>query len=185
MAAVIAAIVAAALAGAIALYRERRIELRALLVGARVVSSALLEASLSLDVTADRPGLTGHHAIELVDSFQGEKALVESWEAHRAILAAHLPLEHWRRIVIALRHFRLIGALEKADKDTILRVSHDLTAGSTLLYQYASRAGWFRNPGRSSKVRLPPYSGEFSDTEIEALWRERKRGFTEGKAHND
>jgi len=87
VAAVIAAIGAAFLAGAIALFREHRQQQRRLLVAARVRNATFEVASLSIESSVSTNGW------ELFNAVPGESSFSAAWEAYKADLAGHLT---WR-----------------------------------------------------------------------------------------
>jgi len=92
MAAVIAAILAAFLAGTIALYREWRLEARRLRVAARI-----MEATVALAARGIRVALEGE-SWDAVDEAPGKETFERVWEAHRDVLAGHLRRNDWNSV---------------------------------------------------------------------------------------
>ncbi|HEY8817147.1 MAG TPA: hypothetical protein VIP57_18860 [Candidatus Dormibacteraeota bacterium] len=92
MTAVVAAILAASLAGAIALYRERRIEARRLRVAARITEATIALAARGTRVT------TEGESWDALDEAPGKQTFERVWEAHRDILAGHLQRNDWNSV---------------------------------------------------------------------------------------
>jgi len=99
MTAVAAAIVAAFLAGAIALYRERRLEARRLKVAARLLSAAITLAAAATSVTAREDSWN------VLDEIPGKDTFQETWGEHSAILAGHLSRADWQSVEKATRNY--------------------------------------------------------------------------------
>jgi type II secretory pathway pseudopilin PulG len=139
MAAVIAASLAALLAGAIALYRERRLEARRLRVAARVVQ-AMIEEVLALVITASKGGLS----VEKVWFALPREEIVRLWTEHRDVLAGHLSRQEWITTQAAISDYLKVFAGEPTpgnDPDWIkflVRRSEQLTAAREALDHYRS-----------------------------------------------
>jgi len=92
MAAVVAAITAAFLAGAIALFRERLLETRKLRVAARILESTLALAYSGVHVAADSDSW------DILDKTPGKDSLRQTWEKYGDILAGHLKRPDWELV---------------------------------------------------------------------------------------
>jgi hypothetical protein len=103
MAAVLAAILAAFLAGAIALYRERRLEARRLRVAARVVQATIAEAMTNWMMVSQ-----GKLSWKQFGLNPAKGDIVESWDQHRDILAGHLCREEWTAIQDAISGYLML-----------------------------------------------------------------------------
>lgn len=151
MAPIIAAIAAAFLAGSVALYRERRQELRSLLVAGRVMGNTFLEASAVIghlseseewDISGEPGGLTSFSA---------------AWEEHRNVLAAHLTRPQWASVESAARRYLLAMAQQgQAPPSRFAKQLSDtadsLLAAAATLAAYSEKVGAVRNPGRGSQA---------------------------------
>jgi len=151
MASVVTAVVAAFLAGAIALFRERRRELRSLLVAARVVRQLMLSTSVNFQDAAN----SEYAAREALMNVPGRKVFNTVWEAHRDTLAGNLTDLQWPNLQIAVNsYFLAIGLLEGApDRLTsseLFAAAGHLSTAALTLEPFCRKTGFLRNPGRSS-----------------------------------
>lgn len=107
MAAVLAAILAAFLAGAIALFREYRLEVRRLRIAARVMESTFIIALASVEV------VSGAEDWATFDEAPGREAFERVWEAHRDVLAGHLNRRDWDTVQAAARNYLLTFYIDR------------------------------------------------------------------------
>lgn len=96
MAAVIAAIAAGFLAGAVALFREHRIQERQLLVAARVMDEVLATARRGINVSLATDGWAPMNFLPTHNSF------LQAWETYREDLAGHLEYAEWQKLTSAI-----------------------------------------------------------------------------------
>jgi hypothetical protein len=180
MTAVIAAIVAAAIAGGIALYRERRIELTRLLVAARVLSAEMARVGMVVDGGAemDQPKVAG--AVWLLDEFvESGEPLTKAWEGHREVLAAHLRAKEWEKVERAIRSVALLKVMVGAERDAeharslIVGTAHDLHASADLLFRYSKWTGILFSPGRVNRHPPHPSINEISAERVRCEWQKR------------
>jgi len=108
MAAVAAAIVAAFLAGAIALFRERRLEARRLRVAARITQATLMEA-----LNNARNVSSGNVRWSNFMLKPSEQEIVKAWSDHREILAGHLSRSQWTSVYVGFHAYLLLFHLGK------------------------------------------------------------------------
>jgi hypothetical protein len=101
MAAVIAAILAAFLAGAIALYREWRQEKRRLQVAARIMEGTVALAARGTRVAS------GSKSWEVLDEAPGKDTFEQVWGAHRDVLAGHLQRAQWDAVQTGATNYLL------------------------------------------------------------------------------
>ncbi|HKO39533.1 MAG TPA: hypothetical protein VJU14_14305 [Solirubrobacterales bacterium] len=113
MAAVVAAILAAFLAGAIALFRERRLEARRLRIAARVVK-ATVEDALVVSVLVSE----GKFSWEKMCAVLSKEELSQLWDAHRDVLAGHLSREEWISTQGAISRWMRIFLAEPSTPDS-------------------------------------------------------------------
>lgn len=148
---VVTAIVAGVLAGAIALYRERRIELAALLVAARVMSTSLKTVGGFVQAAS-----TGELEPELLGDAPGVESAFATWERHRDVLASNLRFDQWEVVEDAIWGVSLVLAVRESTEDslpTLLREhSDEMMRSALILSHYAHRAGRLSNPGRKAPV---------------------------------
>lgn len=157
---VITAIVAAALAGAIAVYRERRIELWRLVVAARVLLAALEGGFILLEVLRDSSLSIRWERFR----DRGDPEDVEAlWGQHREVLAAGLRRDQWEHVVHGVdAYLRVIThAVDRAhltdaeadptsgdNRDRFRSVQERVKVAGDVLRAYCERPGLFQNPGR-------------------------------------
>jgi hypothetical protein len=158
MAPVIAAILAGLVAGAVALYRERRLGLLRFLVAARVLSGLFSYSGAGLLVMALKP-----HSIkwDLLDETPGHDAFFEIWAEHRNTIAGHLSLAEWRDVDEAVTLYLMLHQLERSEPpahyhETFTYTATALDAGRQVLTSYCETAGHLRNPGRRALRRADP-----------------------------
>jgi hypothetical protein len=102
VAAVIAAIGAAFLAGAVALFREHRLQQRRLLVAARAVYSVFNMARIGLETAVS------HNEWAAANGVPGEESFARTWEESRGDLAAHLAWEEWVKVERAVQRYLVL-----------------------------------------------------------------------------
>lgn len=107
MAAVIAAVVAAFLAGAIALYRKRRLEIRRLRVAARVLQAEGVLAMVATELAQRSDSWKVFDETSRIGAFEN------AWEEHRDILAGHLPETAWSTVLSGVRSYLLYFHVER------------------------------------------------------------------------
>jgi hypothetical protein len=138
MAAVIAAILAAFLAGAVALFREHRLQQRRLLVAARVtydtfgVAANGIRSSLNTNKWA------------LFNALPGETSFSTTWETYKGDLAGHLTWEEWGPIEKAVSHYLAIRTMSQDNspehaRSVLDRTQAALEEGREFLYPYCER----------------------------------------------
>jgi hypothetical protein len=118
MAAVIAAILAAFLAGAIALFREHRLQQRRLLVASRVTYN-------TFEVAAN--GIRGSlrtNRWPLFNALPGDASFSNTWETYKGDLAGHLTWEEWGNIEKAVSRYVAVRTMSQdnspADAQSVL-----------------------------------------------------------------
>lgn len=138
MAAVIAAILAAFLAGSVALFREHRLQQRRLFVAARV-----LEASFGVASQSIKSSVKGNHWAAF-NSLPSIESFAEAWDASKADLAGHLAWEEWGQVEKAVNIY-LAGrtmqqeGLPEASEEVLLGIRMILENGRTTLRPYCER----------------------------------------------
>jgi hypothetical protein len=167
---VVTGIVAALLAGAVALFRERRLELQRLLVAARVVGSLFTTSGniLHAFATAD-----ADYSLGSVNEIGGILELANTWAEHRDVLAAHLNKAEWDKVARAVESYHAVmpvgntgkgssaGALDFFARD-------DLKAAAATLKPYCDHAGFLRNPGhRASPMAIEEAKASLPEVEAE------------------
>jgi hypothetical protein len=159
---VVTAVVAALLAGAVALYRERREELAEFLVAVRVVRALFGDAAKFLQAFAEgdmEPDLSW----ATVDAATQALAFEATWSQHRERLARHLARNEWDTLAKAVTGYfvststSLAGEISRAPFDLCER---DLRTAAMTLEPYCDHAGLLRNPGRRSRRALPVASAQ-------------------------
>jgi hypothetical protein len=103
MAAVAAAILAAFLAGAIALFRERRLEARRLQVAARITQATLMEALNNARNVSMGKVRWSNFVLK-----PSEQEIVGAWVGHRDILAGHLSRTQWTAVYIGFHSYLML-----------------------------------------------------------------------------
>lgn len=144
---VVTAIVAAVFAGAIAAYRERRLELAALLVAARVVGAALDSAIVDVELAAQEG-----FPIDFVPS------PIVAWVEHRSVLARHLGEEQWAAVGYGVGVIETLESFEgRTDLAGLIPEGADhVRRAIAVLDAYAKQAGRVHNPGRRALVPATP-----------------------------
>lgn len=145
---VITAVVAGFLAGAIALYRERRLELARLLVAARVLRASFLDAGRGIGIFAQGDAPVDR---ELFEATLGAFDLKEVWSDHREVLARHLKRREWDSISWAVTFYFVAtvpesGSPVAASQKVYSGAEAELHAAADALSPYCQRAGFLRNP---------------------------------------
>lgn len=159
MAAVVAAIIATFLAGGIALYRERRLELANLLVAARVVSISLATSAQVLELLVQG----GQEQVDLLSEVPAIDQFPAVWAEHRTALARHLTGDQWEGLVDAAERLQMVSWAARSPGSNAINAAAMRTAAKLLrladsvLRAYGKRAGVWRNPGR--KTHAPPGGG--------------------------
>jgi hypothetical protein len=152
---VITAIVAALFAGAVALFREQRLELRRFLVATRVVGAVLQEGSKSMSILSF-PDFDWEWSV--VDGVAASLNVPDIWHQHRDVLASHLSRQEWHLVATAIAtSVRVLASVERrktpADLHALFESCMDeMHAAALILSAYCARAGMLRNPGH--KVHL-------------------------------
>jgi hypothetical protein len=137
MAAVIAAIGAAFLAGAIALFREHRLQQRQLLVAARVIDATFDMAQAGINTSLSRDDWYPFNEIPGRDSF------FAAWEAHKADLAGHLTWSEWLDVARAVNFYFVLAAFDQrnspmAEQEVMNRTTAELGNGTKILRPYCT-----------------------------------------------
>jgi hypothetical protein len=158
---VITAIVAAVLAGGVAIYRERRIELWKLVVAARVLLASLQDAFLLLEVLRDESFDVRWERFLERDDWSGIEAV---WSQHRETLAAGLSRSQWNQVVFGVEAY--FGAMRQAadrgrashedERDRFVRAQKHVKLASNVLGAYSERPGVLHNPGRRADAERAP-----------------------------
>jgi hypothetical protein len=105
MAAVLAAIGAALLAGWVALFREHRIQQRQLLVAARIMDEAFAKTQIAIDVSRESDDWKPINLIPTSEEF------VDAWDAVRTDLAGHLKFQEWNAVAGAVASCEVIRGM--------------------------------------------------------------------------
>ncbi|MFL5833082.1 MAG: hypothetical protein ACJ76B_03765 [Solirubrobacterales bacterium] len=137
MAAVVAAIGAAFLAGAVALFREHRLQQRNLLVAARV-----LFATFGVAANGIRTSLKTNEWPPL-NRLPGETSFSGAWETYRADLGGHLTWDEWNDVEGGVhRYLALMNMSQEKDPQnaeaTISSIADALDVGRQALYPYCT-----------------------------------------------
>jgi hypothetical protein len=138
MAAVIAAIIAGAFAGGVALLREHRIQERQLLVAARVVDEVLNIAESGIDVSLSSNGWEPFRSMPTPELFS------RSWEESRGDLAGHVDHREWNLLSYGVSAYKathstdFVGSPRDAE-DLLLEVRHALSEARKELKPYVSQ----------------------------------------------
>jgi|SRR5947209_4872252 len=150
MAPVIAAIVAAILAGLVAFTREVRLELRRLLVAARLTSEALSNAQVLCDAL-NQESEKKEPADWSEAQLTGE--LGDVWNEHKDVLADRLTNQEWLLVSRGINAYRMMvatplsPALIVGRGDTFRFTREALRAASFVLEPYCSETSGLRTPG--------------------------------------
>ena len=137
MTAVIAAILAAFLAGAIALFREHRLQQRRLLVAARVTFATFGVAANGIRTSLLADGWAPFNALPGGDSFS------VTWDTNKGDLAGHLTWEEWRRVETAVNRYSALTTMSQSESPDNVRgvmvpVQNALAEGSDALRPYCT-----------------------------------------------
>lgn len=137
MAAVVAAIGAAFLAGGVALFREHRLQQRNLLVAARV-----LFATFGVAANGARTSLKTDGWAPL-NRLPGEASFSGAWESFRTDLAGHLTWAEWVDVESAVhRYLALLNMSQdnppQSSEATISNIVKALEDGRKALYSYCT-----------------------------------------------
>lgn len=151
-ASIVAAITAAVMTGVIALYRDRRLELRNLLIATRVLSALFLDAAASLSVLGDAEAEAWW---SVLDALPGQEQFMRAWDEHRAVLAGHLTRNQWNVVDDAVRKYRLLTHLDRRRppchySSLSLDGQHRLEAAAATLRNYTHSAGFLWNRGETN-----------------------------------
>lgn len=154
MAAVIAAIAAAFLAGAVALFREHRLQQRQLLVAARVTDASFRRAANGMRDSLSSNGWAPFNRLP------GETSFSDAWDLHGGDLAGHLTWNEWLSVETAVSHYLAIRTMSQDDVPHVSRSVMDqaierLGEGSEALRPYCIRrlSAWRPLRGRLSGSR--------------------------------
>ena len=109
MTAVVAAIAAAFLAGAVALFREHRLQQRRLLVASRVTYATFDVAANGIRASLETNGWSPFDLLPRESSFSS------TWESHRGDLAGHLTWDEWGHIEKAVNGYLAVRTMSQAD----------------------------------------------------------------------
>lgn len=138
MAAVIAAIGAAFLAGAIALFREHRLQQRHLLIAARVMHATFGVAAQSIKTSIDG------NEWALFNAVPGETSFSAAWETYKGDLAGHLTWKEWRKVESVVSAYLALMAMtqesppQEEPKDVLSTVRAGLVVGQGVLRPYCT-----------------------------------------------
>lgn len=137
MAAVIAAIGAAFLAGAVALFREHRQQQRQLLVAARAMYATLGVATQAIDTAL------GSNGWALFNAVPGERSFPSDWETYKGDLAGHLTWDEWVAVERAVTGFEVLRTMKQDQapneaEDVLVRVRGWLVDGRDSLLPYCT-----------------------------------------------
>lgn len=138
MTAVIAAILAAFLAGAVALFREHRLQQRRLLVAARVTFANFSVARNGLKTSLSTDGWAPFNLLP------GRDAFSEAWNEYKGDLAGHLTWGEWLFVEDAVTRYLALGALSQEGEpsqagDVLERIVKALDGGRDALQPYCER----------------------------------------------
>jgi len=141
MAAVLAAIVAGFLAGAVAIYREHRLEQRKLLVASRVMDATFNVARGGIETS-----LHGDDW-EPLNAFPGRDSFLTAWESYKGDLAGHLSWREWKEVELAVSHYFTLVEMKQDDspktaevEEVLEKVKAALEKGRTALHPYCTRS---------------------------------------------
>jgi hypothetical protein len=135
MAAVVAAIGAAFLAGVVALYREFRQQQREFLVAARVVHATFNVASAAISTSLKSNGWAPFN------NMPGEASFSAAWDAYKGDLASHLNWSEWLDVEGAVTiYLALVNTKQDRPpqdaKDALSKVVDKLEMGQKSLQPY-------------------------------------------------
>jgi hypothetical protein len=138
VAAVIAAIAAAFLAGAVALFREHRAQQRRLLVAARATESSFRVASNSIKTSLGSGGW------QPFNQLPGRSSFAESWDSYKADLAGHLTWGEWLQVETAVNTYLAVGVMAQdeapRESEGVLTAAQEkLESGTRVLRPYCER----------------------------------------------
>ena len=133
MAAVVAAIGAAFLAGAVALYREFHQQQRDFLVAARVMHATFGVASLAIRTSLDSNGW------QPVNRMPGKTSFSTAWDSYKGGLAGHLTWSEWQEIETAVTlYLALMNTSQdhppQDAEDALREIEKSLDAGRDALH---------------------------------------------------
>jgi hypothetical protein len=109
MTAVIAAILAAFLAGGVALFREHRLQQRRLLVAARVTYATFRVATNGIKTSLNSDSWAPFNLLP------GKTSLSETWDSYKGDLAGHLTWPEWRWIEESVNHYLALTAMSQSE----------------------------------------------------------------------
>jgi hypothetical protein len=135
MAAVVAAILAAFLAGTVALFREHRLQQRRLLVAARVSYATFGAAAKAIKTSLEV------NRWALLNAVPGDVSFSNAWETCKGDLAGHLTWREWRQVEEAVSYYLVIKTMKQDDPPQscrpVLEATRDrLEKGRKALYPY-------------------------------------------------
>lgn len=122
MAAVAAAVVAAFLAGGIALYRERRLERRRLRVAARSLHATFAMAGAGVHTASEIDGWN------VIDLTPGRESFEQTWAKHQDVLAGHLSRQDWNSIQSGVLSYLIELSTQRPEKSNQPPARDRLTA---------------------------------------------------------
>jgi hypothetical protein len=137
MAAVVAAIGAAFLAGAIALFREHRQQQRHLLVAARVMHSSFGVAYQSIRTTLEADEWA------VFNSVPGQASFSMAWETYKGDLGGHLAWSEWRKVEAVASGYMALTAISQEEQprkseNVLGEVRDALLVGREVLLPYCA-----------------------------------------------
>jgi hypothetical protein len=152
---VITAIIAALLAGVVAFARERRLELRRLLVAARLVRDALTHADITMQIFGrHQPPLEWATVTAIAEFLDVPKV----WDAHADVLAGHLSISEWDTIGLAVSSYLsvLVNAKDPTTspndlRDRFANAQRHTSKAIAVIEPYCRTAGSLRNPGHATR----------------------------------
>ena len=121
MAAVIAAILAAFLAGAVALFREHRLEQRHLLVASRVMYDTFGLGARGIASAIDS------NKWALFNMLPGPASFSSAWETYKGDLAGHLTWDEWRLVEISVSQYLALSTVKQDDPPETWKPMLDMT----------------------------------------------------------
>lgn len=129
MAAVLAAIAAAFLAGAVALFREHRLQQRRLLVAARVMHN--LFGTTTRRLKSDGPASS--------NAPSGDPSFASAWDSYREDLAGHLTWSEWQTIEEGVNSYLDVQGQADIPQPMLDASRATLNAGIDALYPYCTQ----------------------------------------------
>ena len=124
MAAVIAAILAAFLAGAVALFREHRLQQRRFLVASRITYATFGLAARGITSALD------NNTWAIFNMLPGQTSFSGAWETYKGDLAGHLIWDEWRLVEKSVSQYLAVSVVKKDDPPETWKPVLDMAAGA-------------------------------------------------------